>query len=139
MLYWTFSCVMPFLFLEHAGGQGYYYIARGDKLLTAIFPGMSLHWSFRVLERFEKFVQHGANWANFYDRAATPDNVTLAEIVFIGFTFDCFLAVVIWYLDNVLSMGPGIPKSFLYPFKVSPQQDFAVRAGQTTSAVNIAS
>ncbi|KAK8759842.1 hypothetical protein V5799_028892 [Amblyomma americanum] len=55
MLYWTFSCVMPFLFLEHAGGQGYYYIAREDKLLTAIFPGMSLHWSFRVLERFEKF------------------------------------------------------------------------------------
>ncbi|KAK8762441.1 hypothetical protein V5799_026290 [Amblyomma americanum] len=55
MLYWTFSCVMPFLFLEHAGGQGYYYIAREHKLLTAIFPGMSLHWSFRVLERFEKF------------------------------------------------------------------------------------
>ncbi|KAK8776262.1 hypothetical protein V5799_030393 [Amblyomma americanum] len=55
MLYWTFSCVMPFLMLEHGGGQGYYYIERKDKLLTAIFPGMSLHWSFRVLERFEKF------------------------------------------------------------------------------------
>ncbi|KAH6923180.1 hypothetical protein HPB50_024603 [Hyalomma asiaticum] len=55
MLYWTFSCVMPFLTLEQAGGQGYYYIQRDHKLWTSIFPGMSLHWSFRVLERFEKF------------------------------------------------------------------------------------
>ncbi|XP_075526374.1 ATP-binding cassette sub-family A member 17-like [Dermacentor variabilis] len=55
MLYWTFSCVMPFLTLEQAGGQGYYYIQRKHKLWTSIFPGMSLHWSFRVLERFEKF------------------------------------------------------------------------------------
>ncbi|XP_050040804.3 phospholipid-transporting ATPase ABCA3-like [Dermacentor andersoni] len=119
LLYWTCSCVMPFLFLEHAGGLGYYYIARRNKLYTAIFPGMSLHWSFRVLERFEKFVPNGANWLNFYDRSATPDNVTLAEIVFVGFLFDCFLGILIWYLDNVISLGPGIPKSYLFPFKSS--------------------
>ncbi|KAL1427721.1 hypothetical protein MTO96_017157 [Rhipicephalus appendiculatus] len=119
LLYWTCSCVVPFLFLEHAGGLGYYYIARSDKLYTSIFPGMSLHWSFRVLERFEKFVPHGANWRNFYDRVATPDNVTLAEIVFVGFMFDCFLGVLIWYLDNVIAFGPGIPKSYLFPFKMS--------------------
>ncbi|KAK8762451.1 hypothetical protein V5799_026287 [Amblyomma americanum] len=69
------------------------------------------------LSLFFANLEHGANWANFYDRAATPDNVTLAEIVFIGFTFDCFLGIVIWYLDNVLCMGPGLSKSFLYPFK----------------------
>ncbi|KAH9373737.1 hypothetical protein HPB48_016583 [Haemaphysalis longicornis] len=55
MLYWTSSCVMPFVMFEHAGGQGYYYIQRQHKLMTCIFPAMSLHWSFRVLERFEKF------------------------------------------------------------------------------------
>ncbi|XP_075724012.1 phospholipid-transporting ATPase ABCA3 [Rhipicephalus microplus] len=118
MLYWTFSNVMPFLLLEHAGGQGYYYIARRDKLLTAIFPGMSLHWSFRVLERFEKFVDHGANWGNFYDAAETPDNVTLAEIVFVGFAFDCLLALFIWYFDNVFCLGPGVHKPFFYPLKL---------------------
>ncbi|KAH7941000.1 hypothetical protein HPB49_009177 [Dermacentor silvarum] len=118
MLYWTFSNAMPFLLLEHAGGQGYYYIARQDKLLTAIFPGMSLHWSFRVLERFEKFVERGANWGNFYDPVATPDNVTLAEIVFVGFTFDCILAAFIWYFDNVFCLGPGVHKPFHYPLKL---------------------
>ncbi|XP_077512885.1 ATP-binding cassette sub-family A member 17-like [Amblyomma americanum] len=55
MLYWTFSCLMPFLVLENAGGQGYHFIKRWHKLATSVFPGMSLHWSFRVLERFEKF------------------------------------------------------------------------------------
>ncbi|KAL1420360.1 hypothetical protein MTO96_024195 [Rhipicephalus appendiculatus] len=117
MLYWTFSCVMPFLTLEHAGGQGYYYIQRRSKLWTSIFPGMSLHWSFRVLERFEKFVEHGATWSNFFDRSATPDNVTLAEIVFVGILTDCAIVITVWYLDNVFPTGPGIPKSYLFPFK----------------------
>ncbi|XP_077486804.1 phospholipid-transporting ATPase ABCA3-like [Amblyomma americanum] len=115
MLYWTFSCVMPFLTLEQAGGLGYYYIQRQHKLWTSIFPGMSLHWSFRVLERFEKFVEQGANWSNFYDRSATPDNVTLAEIVFVGFLCDCCIVIIVWYLDNVLPVGPGISKPFLFP------------------------
>ncbi|KAH6921804.1 hypothetical protein HPB50_005003 [Hyalomma asiaticum] len=119
MLYWTFSCVMPFLTLEHAGGQGYYYIQRKHKLLTSIFPGMSLHWSFRVLERFEKFVENGATWTNFFDRAATPDNVTLAEIVFVGILTDCTIIIAVWYLDNVLRTGPGIPKPYHFPFKAS--------------------
>ncbi|XP_077497521.1 phospholipid-transporting ATPase ABCA3-like [Amblyomma americanum] len=119
MLYWTFSCVMPFLTLEHAGGQGYHYIQRKHKLWTSIFPGMSLHWSFRVLERFEKFVENGANWTNFYDRAATPDNVTLAEIVLVGILTDCVIVTAVWYVENVLPIGPGIAKSFLFPFKAS--------------------
>ncbi|KAK8775883.1 hypothetical protein V5799_030768 [Amblyomma americanum] len=118
MLYWTFSCVMPFLTLEHAGGQGYHYIQRKHKLWTSIFPGMSLHWSFRVLERFEKFVENGANWTNFYDRAATPDNVTLAEIVLVGIVTDCVIVTILWYVENVLPIGPGIAKSFLFPFKL---------------------
>ncbi|XP_065303387.2 phospholipid-transporting ATPase ABCA3-like isoform X2 [Dermacentor albipictus] len=117
MLYWTFSCVMPFLTLEHAGGQGYYYIQRKHKLWTSIFPGMSLHWSFRVLERFEKFVENGASWKNFFDRAATPDNVTLAEILLVGILTDCTIVITVWYLDNVLAKGPGIPKPYLFPFK----------------------
>ncbi|KAK8787101.1 hypothetical protein V5799_023123, partial [Amblyomma americanum] len=119
MLYWTFSCLMPFLVLENAGGQGYHFIKRWHKLATSVFPGMSLHWSFRVLERFEKFVEFGANWANFYDRVATPDNVTLAEIVFIGVMCDCFIAILVWYLDNVMPTGPGIAKPLLFPFKWS--------------------
>ncbi|XP_049270032.1 phospholipid-transporting ATPase ABCA3-like [Rhipicephalus sanguineus] len=118
MLYWTCSCVMPFLLLENDGGQGYHFIRRPHKLVTCIFPGMSLHWSFRVLERFEKFVPYGANWSNFYDRAATPDNVTLAEILFIGFVCDCFIVVAVWYLDNVLPIGPGIDKPPYYPFQI---------------------
>ncbi|XP_054925117.1 phospholipid-transporting ATPase ABCA3-like isoform X2 [Dermacentor andersoni] len=116
MIYWTFSCVMPFLTLEQADGEGYYYIQRHHKLYTSIFPGMSLHWSFRVLERFEKFVHNGANWGNFYDRAATPDNITLAEILFVGLLCDCTIIVLVWYLDNVLPVGPGITKPFLFPF-----------------------
>ncbi|KAL1418647.1 hypothetical protein MTO96_025828, partial [Rhipicephalus appendiculatus] len=119
MLYWTFSCVMPFLTLEQAGGQGYYYIQRNDKLWTSIFPGMSLHWSFRVLERFEKFVPDGANWSNFYDRAATPDNITLAELLFVGLVCDCTIILLVWYLDNALHIGPGISKPFLFPFQAS--------------------
>ncbi|XP_075524840.1 phospholipid-transporting ATPase ABCA3-like [Dermacentor variabilis] len=119
MIYWTFSCVMPFLTLEQADGEGYYYIQRQHKLYTSIFPGMSLHWSFRVLERFEKFVPSGANWDNFYDRAATPDNITLAEILFVGLLCDCTIIVLVWYLDNVLPVGPGITKPFLFPFKRS--------------------
>ncbi|KAH7975014.1 hypothetical protein HPB49_022788 [Dermacentor silvarum] len=119
MLYWTFSCVMPFLTLEQADGEGYYYIQRNHKLYTSIFPGMSLHWSFRVLERFEKFVPNGANWSNFYDRAATPDNITLAEILFVGLLCDCTIVVLVWYLDNVLPVGPGITKPLLFPFQRS--------------------
>ncbi|XP_049270317.1 uncharacterized protein LOC119385062 isoform X2 [Rhipicephalus sanguineus] len=118
MLYWTFSCLMPFLALENAGGQGYHFIKRSHKLATSIFPGMSLHWSFRVLERFEKFVPYGANWSNFASRAATPDNVTLAEIVFVGLMCDCFIVAAVWYLDNVMPIGPGIAKPVLYPFKM---------------------
>ncbi|XP_075739683.1 phospholipid-transporting ATPase ABCA3-like [Rhipicephalus microplus] len=118
MLYWTFSCLMPFLALENAGGQGYHFIKRSHKLVTSIFPGMSLHWSFRVLERFEKFVPFGANWSNFASHAATPDNVTLAEIVFVGLMCDCLIGVMVWYLDNVMPIGPGIAKPLLYPFKV---------------------
>ncbi|XP_037529093.2 phospholipid-transporting ATPase ABCA3-like [Rhipicephalus sanguineus] len=117
MIYWTFSCVMPFLTLEQADGEGYYYIQRNHKLWTSVFPGMSLHWSFRVLERFEKFVPDGANWSNFYDRAATPDNITLAEILFVGFLCDCTIVVLVWYLDNVLPVGPGVTKSYFFPFK----------------------
>ncbi|XP_065281110.2 phospholipid-transporting ATPase ABCA3-like isoform X2 [Dermacentor albipictus] len=117
MLYWTFSCVMPFLTLEQAGGQGYYYIQRKHKLWTSIFPGMSLHWSFRVLERFEKFVPNGANWSNFYDRSATPDNITLAELLFVGLMCDCTIIFLVWYLDNALHVGPGISKPYLFPFQ----------------------
>lgn len=119
MLYWTFSCVMPFLLLENDGGQGYHFIRRWHKLATCVFPGMSLHWSFRVLERFEKFVTFGANWSNFYDRAATPDNVTLAEIVFMGLLCDCFIVAAVWYLDNVVPVGPGIAKPLYYPFQMN--------------------
>ncbi|XP_075741577.1 phospholipid-transporting ATPase ABCA3-like [Rhipicephalus microplus] len=145
LLFFCSQCQVHGMFLslfftnQHAGGQGYYYIARSDKLFTSIFPGMSLHWSFRVLERFEKFVPKGANWVNFYDRAATPDNVTLTEIVFVGFMFDCFLGVLIWYLDNVISFGPGIPKSYLFPFKMSywmPTMTMAPPPSRTPGGTN---
>ncbi|XP_077553480.1 phospholipid-transporting ATPase ABCA3-like [Haemaphysalis longicornis] len=119
MLYWTFCCTVPFLALEYANGQGYHYIERSHKLFTSAFPGMSLHWSFRVLERFEKFVADGANWSNFYDSSATPDNVTLAEIVLVGVFADTVILLLIWYFDNVLDHGHGIPKSYLFPFTLS--------------------
>ncbi|XP_077553367.1 phospholipid-transporting ATPase ABCA3-like [Haemaphysalis longicornis] len=117
MLYWTIFCSMPFLALEHDYGHGYHYIKRRDKLLTSVFPGMSLHWSFRVLERFEKFAEHGANWVNFYDVEATPDDITLAEIVLVNLLADCFIIFCIWYLDNVHPGGPAISKPYLYLFK----------------------
>ncbi|KAH9373322.1 hypothetical protein HPB48_018375 [Haemaphysalis longicornis] len=122
MLYWTFSCVMPFLMFEQAGGQGYYYIKRKDKLMTSIFPAMSLHWSFRVLERFEKFVDHGANWVNFNDRAETPDNVTLAEIVMIGLLFDCFLGRRHLVHGQRVSPRARHPQAFPVPFSVKPSE-----------------
>ncbi|XP_077534436.1 phospholipid-transporting ATPase ABCA3-like [Haemaphysalis longicornis] len=117
MMYWTLTCVMPFLAIEHPTGLGYEFITRGEKLATSVLPGMSLHWSLRVLEKFEKFVEHGANWGNFYDSDATPDNVTVAEIVFVGFTFDLLIALVVWYLDNTVPYGPGVHRSLLYPLK----------------------
>ncbi|XP_077553352.1 phospholipid-transporting ATPase ABCA3-like [Haemaphysalis longicornis] len=123
LLYWTISCSMPFLALEHDNGQGYYYIQREYKLFSSVFPGMSLHWSFRVLERFEKFVENGANWSNFYDMAATPDNITLAEIVFVNMLADFFIICCIWYLDNVHPIGPAIPKPLLFPLKTSSPDD----------------
>ncbi|XP_077553444.1 phospholipid-transporting ATPase ABCA3-like [Haemaphysalis longicornis] len=117
MLYWIFSCTMSFVTLENANGMGYHYIQRKYKLLTSIFPGMSLHWSFRVLGRFEKFAEDGANWSNFADPDATPDNVTILEIVLVGVFSDCAIVFLIWYLDNVLHTGPGIPKSYFFPLK----------------------
>ncbi|CAN8004388.1 unnamed protein product, partial [Ixodes hexagonus] len=117
MMYWTFSCVIPFLTLDNAGGYGYHFIERKNKLWTCIFPGMNLHWGFRVLNRFEKFVDSGANWSNFFDHDVTPDNVTLAEIVMVGLVFDTLIVGLIWYLDNVLPIGPGINKSLGYPFE----------------------
>ncbi|KAM7287002.1 phospholipid-transporting ATPase ABCA3-like [Ixodes scapularis] len=118
-MYWTFSCVIPFLILDNAGGHGYHFIARGHKLWTCIFPGMNLHWGFRVLNRFEKFVDSGANWSNFYDPKETPDNVTLFEIATVGFLSDVLIIVLVWYLDNVLPIGPGISKPVGYPFMKS--------------------
>ncbi|XP_040357872.1 phospholipid-transporting ATPase ABCA3-like [Ixodes scapularis] len=119
IMYWTFSCVIPFLILDNAGGHGYHFIARGHKLWTCIFPGMNLHWGFRVLNRFEKFVDSGANWSNFYDPKETPDNVTLFEIATVGFLSDVLIIVLVWYLDNVLPIGPGISKPVGYPFMKS--------------------
>ncbi|KAG0414027.1 hypothetical protein HPB47_008821 [Ixodes persulcatus] len=119
MMYWTFSCVIPFLILDNGGGHGYHFIARGHKLWTCIFPGMNLHWGFRVLNRFVKFVDSGANWSNFYDPKETPDNVTLFEIAMVGFVYDVLIIVLVWYLDNVLSIGPGIKNPLGYPFMKS--------------------
>ncbi|KAH6923179.1 hypothetical protein HPB50_024602 [Hyalomma asiaticum] len=61
-------------------------------------------------------VPEGANWSNFYDRAATPDNITLAELLFVGLVCDCTIIFLVWYLDNALHVGPGIAKPFLFPF-----------------------
>ncbi|EEC02974.1 ABC transporter, putative, partial [Ixodes scapularis] len=99
--------------------HGYHFITRGHKLWTCIFPGMNLHWGFRVLNRFEKFVDSGANWSNFYDPKETPDNVTLFEIATVGFLSDVLIIVLVWYLDNVLPIGPGISKPVGYPFMKS--------------------
>ncbi|CAN8010688.1 unnamed protein product [Ixodes pacificus] len=80
---------------------------------------MNLHWGFRVLNRFEKFVESGANWSNFYDPKETPDNVTLFEIATVGFLYDVLIIVLVWYLDNVLPIGPGISYPLGYPFMKS--------------------
>ncbi|XP_077557777.1 glucosylceramide transporter ABCA12-like [Haemaphysalis longicornis] len=117
MVYWTLCCLLPFLALEHADGQGYHYIQRKHKLWTAIFPGMNLHWSFRILERFEKFVDHGANWNNFFDSAATPDNVTLGEMILLGISTEWAIMFLVWYIDNVFPTGPTLAKSFFYFLK----------------------
>ncbi|KAM7286792.1 retinal-specific phospholipid-transporting ATPase ABCA4-like [Ixodes scapularis] len=134
MLYWTLSSAMPFLILDQGTGHGYHFISRKHKLVTSIFPGMNLHWSFRVLNRFEKFVDTGATWSNFFDHSATPDNVTVAEIVVVGLVFDCFIALLVWYLDNVLPIGPGIAKLFYFPFTASywvPRIEFVTTPEKT--------
>ncbi|XP_077534483.1 phospholipid-transporting ATPase ABCA3-like [Haemaphysalis longicornis] len=117
MLLWTLLSAIPYLALEHPSGLGYQYIRRREKLGTAVFPGMNLHWSLRVLERFEKFVEHGANWGNFYDHDVTLDNVTLAELMFVGLAYNAVLGLTLWYLDNVLPVGPGVHRSPLFPFE----------------------
>ncbi|KAK8768076.1 hypothetical protein V5799_005143 [Amblyomma americanum] len=81
-----------------------------------------------LLSMFFGSLEQGANWSNFYDRSATPDNVTLAEIVFVGFLCDCCIVIIVWYLDNVLPVGPGISKPFLFPFQTKywiPSMTFA--------------
>lgn len=134
MLYWTLSSAMPFLILDQGTGHGYHFISRKHKLFTSIFPGMNLHWSFRVLNRFEKFVDTGATWGNFFDHSATPDNVTVAEIVAVGLVFDCFIALLVWYLDNVLPIGPGIARPLYFPFTASywvPRIEFVTTPEKT--------
>ncbi|XP_064476304.1 uncharacterized protein LOC135390539 [Ornithodoros turicata] len=119
MLYWTFSCVLPFTLLEDPSGLGYYYITHDEKLLTSVFPGMNLHWCFRIIERFEKYVPSGANWSNFYDIDATPDNVTIGDILLVGFVTNLIIIVLIWYLDNVYASGPGVTRPMVYPLMMS--------------------
>ncbi|XP_064476871.1 retinal-specific phospholipid-transporting ATPase ABCA4-like [Ornithodoros turicata] len=119
MLYWTFSCVMPFMLLENPSGRGYYYISRSEKMWTSIFPGMNLHWCFRVLERFEKYVPSGANWGNFFEEDVTPDNVTLAEILYVGLLSNAIIMFLIWYLDNILGVGPGVARPITFPLTKS--------------------
>lgn len=56
--------------------------------------------------------------------------MTLAEIVMVGILFDWTIILLVWYLDNVLPIGPGICRPLCFPFMVR-------KANQDTSDLSI--
>lgn len=115
LLYWVLSILVPYMLIQNPYGFGYYLISRPKKLLSSLVPGMCLHWCWTVIERFERF-GGGANWSNFYDIAATPDNVTLLELLLVHLASCVLLGFFVWYLDNVLSWCYGVHQPPWFPF-----------------------
>ncbi|XP_064474682.1 phospholipid-transporting ATPase ABCA3-like isoform X2 [Ornithodoros turicata] len=128
-LYWILSILVPYLTIENPYGFGHYLISRPKKLISSFVPGMCLHWCWIVIERFERFSE-GANWTNFYDRSATPDNVTLLELLLVSLLSCLLLMFLAWYLDNVLPFGVGLHRapwfliqwSYWSPPVIQPEQ-----------------
>ncbi|XP_077498635.1 retinal-specific phospholipid-transporting ATPase ABCA4-like [Amblyomma americanum] len=56
VVYWFVLGLFPYGLLQNMFGLGYYLVPRTSKLVSALSPVMYLHWCFRVIERFEKYV-----------------------------------------------------------------------------------
>ncbi|KAK8770899.1 hypothetical protein V5799_025857, partial [Amblyomma americanum] len=115
VVYWFVLGLFPYGLLQNMFGLGYYLVPRTSKLVSALSPVMYLHWCFRVIERFEKY---GAwlTWKNTFDSATTLDNVSVGELSLLSLSSALVMVGLIWYLDNIVPWGYGVPKPFYFFF-----------------------
>ncbi|KAK8760649.1 hypothetical protein V5799_028085 [Amblyomma americanum] len=129
VVYWFVLGLFPYGLLQNMFGLGYYLVPRTSKLVSALSPVMYLHWCFRVIERFEKY---GAwlTWKNTFDSATTLDNVSVGELSLLSLSSALVMVGLIWYLDNIVPWGYGVPKPFYFFFSPdywSPYRKWNIR------------
>ncbi|KAH7984905.1 hypothetical protein HPB51_026902 [Rhipicephalus microplus] len=121
--------LLPYAQLQNPFGLGYYLISRSTKLISALSPVMYLHWCLRAIERFEKY-EVRLTWRNIFDSGTTLDNVSVGELCLLSLSAALVLVGLIWYLDNVVPWGYGVPKPFYFIFSTdywSPYRKWNIR------------
>lgn len=129
VVYWFALCLLPYAQLQNPFGLGYYLISRSTKLISALSPVMYLHWCLRAIERFEKY-EVRLTWRNIFDSGTTLDNVSVGELCLLSLSAALVLVGLIWYLDNVVPWGYGVPKPFYFIFSTdywSPYRKWNIR------------
>ncbi|KAH6941957.1 hypothetical protein HPB50_024910 [Hyalomma asiaticum] len=129
VIYWFVLGLLPYALLQNPFGLGYYLTSRSTKLVSALSPVMYLHWCLRVTERFEKY-EVQLTWKNIFDSATTLDNVSVGELSLLSLSAALVLVGLIWYLDNVVPWGYGVPKPFYFIFSAdywSPYRKWNIR------------
>ncbi|KAH7935508.1 hypothetical protein HPB52_009395 [Rhipicephalus sanguineus] len=129
VVYWFALGLLPYALLQNPLGLGYYLISRSTKLISALSPVMYLHWCLRVIERFEKY-EVRLTWKNIFDSSTTLDNVSVGELSLLSLSAALVLVGLIWYLDNVVPWGYGVPKPLYFIFSAdywSPYRKWNIR------------
>ncbi|KAH7964347.1 hypothetical protein HPB51_027409 [Rhipicephalus microplus] len=129
VVYWFALGLLPYAQLQNPFGLGYYLISRSTKLISALSPVMYLHWCLRAIERFEKY-EVRLTWRNIFDSGTTLDNVSVGELCLLSLSASLVLVGLIWYLDNVVPWGYGVPKPFYFIFSTdywSPYRKWNIR------------
>ncbi|XP_064477189.1 phospholipid-transporting ATPase ABCA1-like [Ornithodoros turicata] len=127
LLYWTCCLAFPYSILQNPTGHGYYLQTRASKVLSSVFPCMGLHWSLKVIERYERF-RGGLTWSNFNDPSITLDNISVSDLMLVNLATCLLMTFLIWYTDNIIPWGPGIHRPMWFPFMRSywaPQTEVA--------------
>ncbi|KAL1475894.1 hypothetical protein MTO96_036951, partial [Rhipicephalus appendiculatus] len=120
VVYWFALGLLPYALLQNPFGLGYYLISRSTKLISALSPVMYLHWCLRVIERFEKY-EVRLTWRNIFDSSTTLDNVSVGELSLLSLSAALVLVGHIWYLDNVVPWGYGVPKPLYFIFSTNKE------------------
>ncbi|XP_075527014.1 phospholipid-transporting ATPase ABCA3-like [Dermacentor variabilis] len=129
VVYWFALGLCPYALLQNPFGLGYYLTSRPTKLVSALTPFMYLHWCLRVIERFEKY-EVRLTWKTIFDSATTLDNVSVGELSLLSLSSALVMVGLIWYLDNVVPWGYGVPKPPYFIFSAdywSPYRKWNIR------------